>query len=103
MTKDEFDDFCESHKDIEWQYDEEKKEFAFRNICLDWYLADKNRATVVTEDKIKDIKPDDLLKAINSGLEVEQMTRITGYFAKVASFNKGKMGELKDRHKDSSV
>lgn len=29
--------------------------------------------------------------------QVEQITRITGYFTKVASWNKGKRGELKDR------
>ncbi|MFH0822443.1 MAG: anaerobic ribonucleoside-triphosphate reductase, partial [Pseudomonadota bacterium] len=30
---------------------------------------------------------------------VEQITRITGYFTKVSSWNKGKLGELKDRYK----
>ncbi len=30
---------------------------------------------------------------------VEQITRITGYFTKVSSWNKGKKGELKDRYK----
>ncbi len=30
---------------------------------------------------------------------VEQITRITGYFTKVASWNKGKIGELKDRYR----
>ncbi len=29
--------------------------------------------------------------------EVEQITRITGYFTKLSSWNKGKIGELKDR------
>ncbi|MFC1835291.1 anaerobic ribonucleoside-triphosphate reductase [Thermodesulfobacteriota bacterium] len=31
---------------------------------------------------------------------VEQITRITGYFTKVASWNKGKIGELRDRHRN---
>ena len=31
--------------------------------------------------------------------EVEGITRITGYFTKVASWNPGKLGELKDRSK----
>jgi ribonucleoside-triphosphate reductase (formate) len=30
---------------------------------------------------------------------VEQITRITGYFTKVSSWNKGKRGELKDRYR----
>jgi ribonucleoside-triphosphate reductase len=32
--------------------------------------------------------------------KVEQITRITGYFTKVSSWNKGKIGELKDRHRN---
>jgi len=31
--------------------------------------------------------------------QVEQITRITGYFTKVASWNKGKKGELRDRYR----
>jgi hypothetical protein len=30
---------------------------------------------------------------------VEGITRITGYFTKVSSWNKGKLGELRDRHR----
>jgi ribonucleoside-triphosphate reductase len=32
--------------------------------------------------------------------QVEQITRITGYFTKVSSWNKGKVGELKERRKN---
>ncbi len=32
--------------------------------------------------------------------KVEQITRITGYFTKVSSWNKGKRGELKDRYRN---
>ena len=42
-------------------------------------------------------KQEELLKEINRGLEVEQITRITGYFTKISQWNKGKRGELKDR------
>lgn len=34
--------------------------------------------------------------------KVEQITRITGYFTKLSSWNKGKRGELKDRHRNVS-
>jgi ribonucleoside-triphosphate reductase len=30
---------------------------------------------------------------------VEGITRITGYFTKISSWNKGKLGELRDRHR----
>ena len=32
--------------------------------------------------------------------EVEGITRITGYFTKISSWNKGKLGELRDRHRN---
>ncbi len=32
--------------------------------------------------------------------DIEVMTRITGYFSKLAGWNKGKIGELKDRYKN---
>ncbi|MFA4967678.1 MAG: anaerobic ribonucleoside-triphosphate reductase [Candidatus Margulisiibacteriota bacterium] len=38
----------------------------------------------------------------NSG-DVEGITRITGYFSRVAGWNKGKIGELKERYKVSEV
>jgi ribonucleoside-triphosphate reductase len=31
--------------------------------------------------------------------EVEGITRITGYFTKVSGWNKGKLGELRDRYR----
>ncbi len=35
--------------------------------------------------------------------KVEQITRITGYFTKVSSWNKGKIGELKDRYRNPGL
>jgi ribonucleoside-triphosphate reductase len=32
--------------------------------------------------------------------DVDGITRITGYFTKISSWNKGKLGELKDRHRN---
>jgi anaerobic ribonucleoside-triphosphate reductase len=34
--------------------------------------------------------------------EVEGITRITGYFTKISSWNKGKLGELRDRYRSGS-
>lgn len=33
---------------------------------------------------------------------VEQMTRVTGFFSKVGSWNKGKIAELADRYRSHS-
>jgi ribonucleoside-triphosphate reductase len=35
-----------------------------------------------------------------SSHEVDGITRITGYFTKVSSWNKGKLGELRDRYRN---
>jgi ribonucleoside-triphosphate reductase len=32
--------------------------------------------------------------------QVEGITRITGYFTKISSWNKGKLGELRDRYRN---
>jgi ribonucleoside-triphosphate reductase (formate) len=35
--------------------------------------------------------------------DIEGMTRITGYFSKIKGWNKGKLGELKDRYKNAGT
>jgi hypothetical protein len=42
-----------------------------------------------------------LLKRTHHGKNVEQITRVTGYFSKVSSWNKGKKAELKDRYRSN--
>jgi ribonucleoside-triphosphate reductase len=34
--------------------------------------------------------------------DVEGITRITGYFTKLSSWNKGKLGELRDRYRNQT-
>jgi ribonucleoside-triphosphate reductase len=33
---------------------------------------------------------------------VDGITRITGYFTKISSWNKGKLGELRDRYRNQA-
>jgi hypothetical protein len=40
-----------------------------------------------------------LLEQTSHGKNVEQITRVTGFFSKVSSWNKGKLGELKERNR----
>ena len=37
--------------------------------------------------------------ACSQGRDVDHITRVTGYFSRTSGWNKGKAGELKDRHK----
>lgn len=38
-----------------------------------------------------------LMQQTHHGKNIEQITRVTGFFSKVGSWNKGKIGELKER------
>ena len=42
---------------------------------------------------------DTLVKATHAGRNVDQITRVTGFFSKVSAWNKGKRGELTERHR----
>ena len=101
MTRNELGTFLEQHLNIAWAEDPEEQQFHFRNTDLHWYLQDERRATVVKCWKIEHMSPDELLLEINRGLMVEGITRITGYFTKISSWNPGKRAELRDRRKDT--
>jgi hypothetical protein len=40
-----------------------------------------------------------LINQTTHGKNIEHITRVTGFFSKVQSWNKGKIGELKERHR----
>jgi len=41
----------------------------------------------------------EILVPTHGGRNVEQVTRVTGFFSKIQGWNKGKTGELQQRHK----
>jgi hypothetical protein len=101
MTRNELMSFLDQHRNIEWHEDAGQQHFLFRNTDLNWYLQDEHRATAVKWWKIDQLTPEELLQEINRGLMVEGITRITGYFTKITSWNPGKLGELRDRRRCS--
>jgi hypothetical protein len=56
-----------------------------------------NTTTFFADRAIKEHALSFLLKRTHHGKNVEQITRVTGYFSKVNAWNKGKKAELKDR------
>ena len=42
-----------------------------------------------------------LTAACAQGKDVDHITRVTGYFSRTSGWNKGKAGELKDRHRST--
>lgn len=77
-------------EDLEWSY--ETGEFYIRSkrwrTCI---KVDLNALDKLTEDI--------LLKELVQGKNIVQITRVTGFFSNVGSWNKGKTGELKDRYR----
>jgi hypothetical protein len=95
MTQLELKGFLLTHENIEYHADDSCS--YFRNKALPWYANNPGHSTSITNDLIAKLSPEELMGHINKGLEVEHITRITGYFTKVSQWNKGKRGELKDR------
>jgi hypothetical protein len=95
MTQLELKGFLLTHENIEYHADDSCS--YFRNKALPWYANNPGNSTRITNDIIAKLSSGELMNAINEGLEVEHITRITGYFTKVSQWNKGKRGELKDR------
>jgi Anaerobic ribonucleoside-triphosphate reductase len=94
MTLDELDKFLEERPLVQWQADEEGN-FYFRHEQFD--KADEK--VKITMSALSKISAAELDKVLVNGRNVEQITRITGYFSKIGGWNKGKRGELADRHR----
>jgi len=60
-----------------------------------------NTTTHFTYEAIEKNDLATLLNATHHGKNVEQITRVTGFFSKVKNWNRGKLGELRDRHRVS--
>ena len=95
MTQSDFNLFLEKNKNIECVIDNEF--IHFRNKDLPWYTNNPDNCTRITKDIFEKLTPEELMNEINRGLDVEHITRITGYFTKISQWNKGKRGELRDR------
>jgi len=121
MTFSELNEFLQFNQHYHWQVDADKAEafnkaaidgsdpfdvvdaMYFRNANLEWYKEEESRSTKVSTSKMREMDIERLKFHVNRGLDVECITRITGYFAKTRSFNKGKEQELKDRVRFNGV
>jgi len=99
----ELETVLENNKNIDWSYDDEDDAFYFRNSNLDYYINNPDAFTKIDGWKMRELNPEELIPTINKGLELEKITRVTGYMSKVSGWNPGKVGELKDRHKDNHL
>jgi len=65
------------------------------------FVADKmlETETFFSKSAIDNNDLDTLVSAMHQGRNVENITRVTGFFSKIKGWNRGKIGELKQRHK----
>jgi hypothetical protein len=96
MTLEELDKFLEERPYVQWMADEEGN-FYFRHEQFD----KEDEKVKITMTALSKITAPELEKVLVNGRNVEQITRITGYFSKIGGWNKGKRGELVDRHRVS--
>lgn len=57
--------------------------------------------TRCTFQAVEDNTLETITASCSHGRNVDHVTRVTGYFSKVSGWNKGKTGELKDRHRST--
>ncbi|MCK4758179.1 MAG: hypothetical protein KAS67_06995 [Thermoplasmata archaeon] len=99
MEVDEFTNFLDEHREeYEWAQGEHEGNGGIfvRNKM---YEAE----THYTEKAIASHDLSTLIVYSRQGRNVENITRVTGFFSKVGSWNKGKTGELNDRHRDTDI
>ena len=96
MEKEKFFEYLKEHSNkFEW------KEEAL-NGKPGVFVNNKEYETTThfTQDAIQKHDLQLLIGKTHQGKNIEQITRVTGFFSKTSSWNKGKTAELKDRHRD---
>ena len=85
-------------------------EFIRKNPNVEWRLKDEelflrdtdfNEEIKVEPEAFKKLTPIQLRRILTNGKDVDHITRVTGYMSKVSGWNKGKLGELKDRQRQT--
>lgn len=99
MTIEDFEEFLKKHSNVEWYDDEDRGVLGFWDKTYPFYA--NGGMTEISYQKMDEMDGDKLFHAIYDGVRVEGISRVTGYFAKISSWNPGKRGELKDRHKEN--
>ena len=101
MTETEFTDLFDRFPHLEMTSGEGGAWFRWNG--LPFYDNNPELGLWIEGNRIRDLTADELVDEIKRGFEVDQITRITGYMTRVESWNKGKLGELKDRYKNDGA
>lgn len=94
MELQELSEFLENNQQVEWTQNGQGN-FYFRHRIFD----KSGEEIQVTPVALKQLTPPQLLNQIINGRNVDHITRVTGYFSRTSSWNKGKIAELADRYR----
>ncbi|MFH1386429.1 MAG: anaerobic ribonucleoside-triphosphate reductase [bacterium] len=94
MTIEELNGYLESRPNVLWAKDEEGN-FYFRHEEYDG----EHDKIKVEPKALATLSAEKLDQILVAGRNVEHITRVTGYFSRISGWNKGKKGELVDRHR----
>jgi len=90
MKLEDLTDFLLGHEDWEWGVDPDG--VLITNLRF-------QTKTHLTFKAVEDNTLDTILAACAQGRDVDFITRVTGYMSRASQWNRGKKGELKDRHR----
>jgi len=94
MNIEELSNFLEVNQNIYWRWEEEEKKkfiYLYSKVWKETIKIDMN--------KINNISIEEIKMALTGGKNVEQITRVTGFFSVVRNWNAGKRAELKNRYR----
>ncbi len=94
MKLDDLKDFLERNKlKIEWgRTEEDSGAIYLKSLVWDTIVR-------INLDKLEGIREAQIIQQLEAGKNIEQMTRVTGYFSKISGWNLGKQAELRDRYR----
>jgi len=90
MKLEELTSWLDANED--WDYQTDEKGVLIKNDRL-------QTLTHCTFEAVEKQSLEAIAAACSQGRDVDHITRVTGYFSRTSGWNKGKTGELKDRHR----
>ena len=84
----------EKNLDVEWTSDDDGNYYV-RHTAFDG----QHDKLKIEPKALPSLTAEKLTKLLVGGRDVEHITRVTGYFSRVSGWNRGKRGELVDRHR----
>jgi len=97
MREEVWNRFLNEHPTLEHMPSDTSDAILFRDPTKPWYQKEGNYTSITKEAFTKLETVEELEEAVYGRLNIEHITRVTGYFTKISQWNRGKKAELRDR------